>query len=191
MKSPKEIQKTKDRPLHPNVADAMGLENLLPILQEQFGEVVIEKQQADLQRNLASLKILELIVSGKIPQRPGEDYFTTTCRVIASVPSELKFSATTNRMLHKALADLKRADRWTTTLANIVEMRAWGTKRAVVRTVLLLTALERMIGSMELAKWLENPNPNLNQQAPVHFLRTGSWTVLADLIDDMLTGSPT
>jgi hypothetical protein len=172
-------------------ADVLSPENLPLIVRGQFGGAVIENREAERQRNLANLKILELIVAGKIRQRPGEDYFTTTCRLIASGTSDPTISAATKRTLHKALAEIRNRTRWTTNLADIVEMREWGTKRAVVRTILLLTLLEQTIGSGEMAKWLERPNPNLNNQAPVHFLKTGSWTVLADFLDDMLTGSPT
>jgi hypothetical protein len=183
---PREIR--KDRLA---AADVLSPENLRPILRDQFGGVVIKKHQANRQRNLANLKILELIVSGKIAQQPGEDYFSTTCRIIASGASDPSLSAATKRTLHKALAEIRKRTRWTTNLTDIVEMREWGTKRAVVRTIMLITLLEQTIGSGEMAKWLERPNPNLNKQAPVHFLKTGSWTVLADFLDDMLTGSPT
>lgn len=191
MKSPKQIKKTKNRPACPNVADIPSLENLLPFLRQQFGTVIIEKQEAERRRSLATLKILELFVSGKMVSNVDEDYVTATCRLIALGPSELKATPAARKALNQALDEIRESAHWLTNQADMVQMRGWGAKGAVVRTILLLTVLERTIGSAQLAKWLEFPNPNLNKKTPVHFLRTGNWTVLADFIDDMLTGCPT
>lgn len=69
-------------------------------------------------------------------------------------------------------------------------MRGWDGKRTITRTVVLLTCLGGLLGPGALQKWLETPSPNLNGAAPVDLLDAGKWTVLADLIDDMLTGTP-
>ncbi len=70
-------------------------------------------------------------------------------------------------------------------------MRSWRRKRAATRAIPLLTALSEAIAPVELAKWLEMPNPNLANRAPLDLVRAQKWLVLADFADDMLTGSPT
>jgi len=50
---------------------------------------------------------------------------------------------------------------------------------------------ELTLTQVGLHEWLEMPTPRLNGKAPVVLIETGRWTVLADLIDDMITGSPT
>ncbi len=181
-------KKAKHRITEP---DNLRCENLRPIVRERFDEVVTEKQPANRRRSLANLKILELIVSGKIPQRAGEDYFLTACRIISSGLSDTRVAAATKRTFNKALAEIKRADRWTTTLADMVEMRGWGAKGAITRTILLLTLLQKMIGRVELMAWLQQPNPNLGSHAPVDLMRDNRWAVLANFVDEMLTGAPT
>jgi hypothetical protein len=56
---------------------------------------------------------------------------------------------------------------------------------------LLLTELEKLVGPVELTGWLQRPNPNLGNRAPVALMEAGRWRVLADFLDDMFTGSPT
>jgi hypothetical protein len=173
------------------VPDSPTLGDLSPILREQFGSIVIAKKTAERRNTLAILKILELIVSGRVHQQAGEDYFVTTCRLIVYGPSDVRTSAATRRELNKALAEIKGGDLRTIGAAGIVEMRNWRGRRAVTRTILLLTMLERSIGPRELTGWLERSNPNLGNRAPADLLRANRWVMLADFIDNMLTGSPT
>lgn len=70
-------------------------------------------------------------------------------------------------------------------------MRTWDGKRRITRTVVLLTTLNGLLAPGALQQWLEAPNPRLNDAAPVDLMEAGKWTLLADLIDDMLTGAPT
>jgi hypothetical protein len=42
----------------------------------------------------------------------------------------------------------------------------------------------------DLRKWLRMPNRQLEGKTPLAVLEQGRWQVLADLVDDMLTGSP-
>jgi hypothetical protein len=173
------------------VPDNLTLGDLSPILREQFGSVVTARKTAERRNTLAILRILELIVSGRVPQRAGEDYFVTTCRLIVHGPSDVRTSAATSRELNKALAEIKGGDRRTIGSAGIVEMRNWRGRRAVTRTISLLTMLERSIGPRELTGWLERSNPNLGNRAPTDLMRAKRWVTLADFIDNMLTGSPT
>jgi hypothetical protein len=48
--------------------------DLSPILRQQFRSVVTAKKAAERRNTLAILKILELIVSGRMPQQAGEDF---------------------------------------------------------------------------------------------------------------------
>ncbi|MGH7973674.1 MAG: hypothetical protein ACREIC_33570, partial [Limisphaerales bacterium] len=58
------------------------LKNLPPSLRQRFGSAAIEKQEAERKSTLAILRILELLVTGKIPHPAREDYFAATCRLI-------------------------------------------------------------------------------------------------------------
>ena len=80
---------------------------------------------------------------------------------------------------------------WHAQIQDLVEMRAWRGKRSISRTVVLLVLLSRITDLEDVQRWLEKPNPNLSGEAPIDLLRQGRWTVLADFIDDMLTGAPT
>ena len=70
-------------------------------------------------------------------------------------------------------------------------MRGWHGKWSITRAVVLLACLAGLLEPGDLQVWLEKPSPGLNGVAPVDLLEAGEWTVLADLIDDMLTGAPT
>ncbi len=140
---------------------------------------------------MALLKILELIVSGRIPQRPGEDYFHTACRLIVHGLSGLQTTAATRRAAEKAVAEIKRDTSPARSPADLVEMRNWRGKRVITRSISLLVTLERSIGQRELMRWLEKPNPNLGSRAPVDLMHATRWATLADFLDDMLTGSTT
>jgi hypothetical protein len=171
--------------------DGLALPDLGSSLREQFEGVATDIEAANRRNLLAILKILELIVSRRIRQRPGENYFVTICRLIVHGPPDTHTSAPTRRTLNKALAEIKRGNPWTTSVADIAEMRSWRGKRAVTRTILLLTILENSIGRDALTGWLQRSNPNLGDQAPVDLMRADRWVVLADFVDDMLTGSTT
>lgn len=73
---------------------------------------------------------------------------------------------------------------------DLVAMRAWKGKRSITRTVVLLTRLDGILKPGSLSEWLETPKFKLNGRAPIDLLALGEWTVLADVIDDMLTGAP-
>jgi len=171
--------------------DGLALPDLRPSLREQFGGVATDIEAANRGNLLAILKILELIVSRRIRQRPGENYFVTICRLIVHRPPDTQTSAATRRTLNKALAEIERGNPWTTSVADIAEMHSWRGKRAVTRTILLLTILEKSIGRDALTGWLQRSNPNLGGQAPVDLMRADRWVILADFLDDMLTGSTT
>lgn len=97
----------------------------------------------------------------------------------------------TARAITKACSELQLEKQRATRRVDIVEMRSWRGKRVAIRAILLLTAVGETIGPVELAKWLEVPNPNLGKRAPIDLARGGQWACLADLVDDMVTGSPT
>ena len=80
---------------------------------------------------------------------------------------------------------------WDAKIPDLVEMRAWRGNRRITRTVVLLACLSKLLDFEDLQRWLENPNPNLGGHSPTDLLTRGRWTVLADFINDMLTGSPT
>jgi uncharacterized protein (DUF2384 family) len=42
----------------------------------------------------------------------------------------------------------------------------------------------------DFRKWLRMPNSQLDGKTPLEVLEEGRWQVVADLVDDMLTGSP-
>jgi len=191
LQQPQMQTKSKGDERKGRVTAKLVIEDLRPTLREQFGTVVTDKLAADRRQDLAMLKILELIVSGRIPKRESENYFVTTCRVIVHGVSDLKTSAATRRTLNKALAEIEGSNGWTTRSADITEMRAWRGKRAISRAVLLLALLEKLIGPVELTGWLQSPNPNLHGRAPADLMRANGWVMLADFIDHMLTGSPT
>lgn len=191
MKSLKQPQKTKEPKAPSNVTETLALEHLRPLLHEGFGKDAADKLAAERKRDLAVLRILELVVAGEIPQRPNEDYFMTTCRMIGSGRSEAKTSARAKRAIDQAVADIIATSRWRTGPAEIAKMRAWRGKSAITRVILLLNALEKLIGPADLKGWMETPNPNLDGRTPAYILHKGRWSVLADAIDDMLTGSPT
>lgn len=48
-----------------------------------------------------------------------------------------------------------------------------------------------VLSEEDFRKWLRSPNPLLGERQPLDLLREGKWQVAADLVDDMLTGSPT
>jgi hypothetical protein len=68
-------------------------------------------------------------------------------------------------------------------------MRTWKGKRRITRTVVLLTCLDGILEPGSLLEWLETPKPKFNGHAPIDLLALGKWTVVADVIDDMLTGA--
>jgi len=175
----------------PTVTDKLERRDLRPIRSEQSGTLIREIQESDQRCTLATLKIVELIVSGKVPQKPGEDYYLTACRLVVEGLESFKLSPKTKRALTKACSELQSQRRRAARRVDIVEMRSWRGKRAPIRAILLLTALAEAIGPAELAKWLEMPNPNLRGRAPADLMRTDRWLVLADFVDDMLAGSPT
>jgi len=161
------------------------------LLQERFGKDVADRQAAERKRDLAVLNILGLVVTGEIPQRVNEDYFMTVCRIIGGGSIEIKTSAKTKRAINQAVAAITATSRWRTGPAQIVEMRTWRGQSAITRTILLLVVLEKLIGPADLKGWLQAPNPNLDGHTPVNLMDKGQWSVLADFIDDMLSGSPT
>jgi uncharacterized protein (DUF2384 family) len=40
-------------------------------------------------------------------------------------------------------------------------------------------------------KWLRTPHSLLEDESPLHLMAQGEWQVMADYVDDMLTGAPT
>ena len=184
------MAKAKDRKHRLTAADIGSLKNVRPLLRRHCESEVIKQRQEAKQRSLlAILTILELIVSGAIPQSPGEDYTTTACRLVQNGLRKAKVSPKTRRKFNKAWAGLKQS--WTMNRLDVVKMRSWRGKRVGTRALLLMALLEKMIGPADMRNWLRNPNPNLAGKAPLDLARTGKWLVLADFIDDMLTGSPT
>jgi hypothetical protein len=57
--------------------------------------------------------------------------------------------------------------------------------------VLLLTMLEKSVGRVTFTGWLQRPNSNLSGRTPVDLMRADRWVMLADFLDDILTGSNT
>ena len=78
--------------------------------------------------------------------------------------------------------------RW---VPDLVVMRNWKGRRAITRAIVLLTCFDQLLIPGKLQDWIERPNPNLEGASPADLLKQGEWTVLADLVDDMLTGAPT
>lgn len=188
---PKRIQKGLANKEELTRSAIVSADNVRPVLHAYFGNVVADKHEAERLTKLAALKIFEFIVSGQVPHLPGEDYYVTACRLIGQGLKDIKASPNTKRALAKLFKNLRPDKRWTTTAADVVEMRKWRGKRAPTRAILLLTLLQGIIGPAELAKWLESSNPNLADEAPIDLLQKTKWTLLADFIDDMMTGSPT
>ena len=184
------MAKAKDKKHRLTAADIGSLKNVRPLLLRHCQNDVIKQRHEAKQRSLlAILKILQLVVSGAIPQATGEDYTATGCRLVQHGLRKVKVRAKTRREFNKAWATLKQS--WRMNLVDIVKMRSWRGKRAVTRALLLMALMEKMIGPADMRKWLRNPNPNLAGKAPLALAFTGKWLVLADFIDDMLTGSPT
>jgi hypothetical protein len=50
--------------------------------------------------------------------------------------------------------------------------------------------LRAVVSKEDFLKWLRMPNPQLNHLAPLDLLAKGRGQILADLVDDMLTGAP-
>lgn len=162
-----------------------------PVLGEEFGDLLADRMAAGRRNTLAILKLLELIVSGRIPQRAGEDYFITACRIIVHGLSGLQTTAATRRAVGKALAEIKRDTSSARSPVDWVQMRSWRGKRVITRSILLLASLEGTIGRSQLIHWLHKPNPNLGSRAPVDLVHANRWAALAVFLDDMLTGSTT
>jgi Protein of unknown function (DUF2384). len=74
---------------------------------------------------------------------------------------------------------------------DLVAMRSWRGKRRISRALILIACLDRLVGPDGLKEWLESPNPRLGNSVPIALLKAGKWKLIADMIDDMLTGSPT
>lgn len=82
----------------------------------------------------------------------------------------------------------KRAQaRW---VPDLVAMREWKGKRAITRTIFLLVCLDQLLVPGGLQDWLDRRRSDLDGESPVGLIERGEWTVLADLVDDMLTGAP-
>ncbi len=166
-------------------------ENLRPRLDRFLSNLISDKQEADKRSKLATLKFLELIASGQVPQLSGEDEFQTACRLVVHGVGEIKTSASTRKKLKNALDTLMEPNRWTMKRADLVAMRDWRRKRAPTRAILLLALLEKSIGYAGLRSWLETRNPNLAGKAPLELMAGRKWVILGDFLDDILTGSPT
>ena len=50
---------------------------------------------------------------------------------------------------------------------------------------------DAVLGPADFKKWLEVSHPRLKGAAAVDLIKTAKWKIVADLIDEMLTGSPT
>jgi hypothetical protein len=74
---------------------------------------------------------------------------------------------------------------------DLVAMRSWTGNQSITRALVLIACLDRLLGAEGLKEWLESPNPRLGNSVPIALLKAGKWKLIADLIDDMLTGSPT
>ena len=81
----------------------------------------------------------------------------------------------------------KRQTRW---VPDLVAMRGWKGERAITRTIVLLVCLDQLLVPGGLQDWLDRRRSDLDGESPVSLIKRGEWTVLADLIDDMLTGAP-
>jgi transcriptional regulator with XRE-family HTH domain len=75
-------------------------------------------------------------------------------------------------------------------LLNLSEMRAWRGKQVIVRTAVLLVCLNQVLSPEGFRTWLKRRDPELDGNSPLEILNRGKWRILADLIDDMLTGVP-
>jgi uncharacterized protein (DUF2384 family) len=73
-------------------------------------------------------------------------------------------------------------------IPDMVKMRGWRGKRAIVRTLLLLAFFDRGLRSGVLIGWLERPNPRLNGDAPSNLIERGQWKIPGDWLDEMLSG---
>ena len=50
--------------------------------------------------------------------------------------------------------------------------------------------LRAVVSKDRFRKWLRIPNPELDDKKPLDLLASGEWQVVADLVDDMMTGAP-
>jgi hypothetical protein len=54
-----------------------------------------------------------------------------------------------------------------------------------------IARLRLRVSDVDFRKWLRIPNALLDGKRPLDLLAQGQWQVLADFVDDLLTGSPT
>jgi len=54
----------------------------------------------------------------------------------------------------------------------------------------LVARLRAVLPKHRVLKWLRMPNPELDQKKPLDLLARGERQVVADLVEDMLTGAP-
>jgi len=94
-----------------------------------------------------------------------------------------KFSAAKRARLMKRGMEIMRCP-------DLVAMRAWKGERVITRTIVLSVCLDQLMVPGGLQDWLERRRSDLDGESPVGLIKRGEWTVLADLIDDMLTGAP-
>jgi len=74
---------------------------------------------------------------------------------------------------------------------DFVKMRGWRPERAMVRTMVLLAFwTQGWKGGRRIQPWLERANPPLNGKSPAELIMRGEWTILANLVDGLLTGNP-
>jgi len=74
-------------------------------------------------------------------------------------------------------------------IPDIAKMRGWGGNRAIMRTMLLLEYFDRGLQHGVLKGWLERRNPGLDEGVPAELCQRGLWSLLADHLDEMLSGT--
>lgn len=147
---------------------------------------MLEIRREEKRRGLAILKLMELIVSGEVPRPVGEDETLTIYRLIAHGVGDLNVSESTKKKISKALAVLKKSNRWEIKPVDILAMRGWHESRAASRAIVLITLFGKSSTHAAVAEWLEAPNPRLNGKAPIYFVQNQQWTKLADYLDALL-----
>jgi hypothetical protein len=180
---PKAPNPKRPQPTRP---DIRPLQDIDPALARFVKHEVLKIRQADTRRKLAVVKLMEFVVSGKVPKPVEEDDTVTVCRLISNGVRDLDVSESTKRKISIALAPFNEASRWKAKTKDVVAMREWRGSRAATRAILLIVLLGKACGHAQMETWLENPNPKLNGNAPVDFVRAQKWTELADHLDAVL-----
>jgi len=74
---------------------------------------------------------------------------------------------------------------------DLVEMRGWRPERATTRMMVLLAFLiQGWKCNRQIKPWLERANSQVNGESPAELIMRGEWSILANLIDGLLTEDP-